>query len=144
MTFRADATSASTAPAQGLPPRTAADTAGTTPWPMNEAMRAALVALSDDVVFAHDLNGHLRHASPNWTALLGHPVEAVIGLARSLGMDVVAEGVETPAQLEALQQRGCHLIQGYLFARPMARQALMHLLAGGVEILPQRVAVPSG
>lgn len=71
-------------------------------------------------------------------------VEAVIGLARSLGMDVVAEGVETSAQLEALQQRGCHLIQGYLFARPMARQALLHLLAGGVEILPQRAAALSG
>jgi EAL domain-containing protein (putative c-di-GMP-specific phosphodiesterase class I) len=51
-------------------------------------------------------------------------VEAVIGLARSLGMDVVAEGVET-AQLEALRERGCHLIQGYLFARPMSRQALL-------------------
>ncbi|MCK6387702.1 putative bifunctional diguanylate cyclase/phosphodiesterase [Zoogloea sp.] len=67
-------------------------------------------------------------------------VEAVIGLARSLGMDVVAEGVETPAQLEALRERGCHLIQGYLFARPMSRQALLHLLAGGPAVLPQRGA----
>ena len=68
-------------------------------------------------------------------------VEAVIGLARSLGMDVVAEGVETPAQLEVLRERGCHLIQGYLFARPMSRQALLHLLAGGPAMLPQRGAV---
>lgn len=68
-------------------------------------------------------------------------VEAVIGLARSLGMDVVAEGVETPAQLEVLRERGCHLIQGYLFARPMSRQALLQLLAGGAAVLPQRAAL---
>ena len=45
-------------------------------------------------------------------------VEAVIGLAQSLGLDVVAEGVETAGQLDALRRRGCHLIQGFLFARP--------------------------
>jgi EAL domain-containing protein (putative c-di-GMP-specific phosphodiesterase class I) len=47
-------------------------------------------------------------------------VEAVIGLAHSLGLEVVAEGVESVSQLSALHQRGCHLIQGYLFARPMS------------------------
>ena len=51
-------------------------------------------------------------------------VEAVIGLAHSLGLEVVAEGVETVAQLEALSRRGCHLIQGFLFARPMSSAML--------------------
>jgi diguanylate cyclase (GGDEF)-like protein len=55
-------------------------------------------------------------------------VEAVIGLAHSLGLEVVAEGVETVAQLEALSQRGCHLIQGFLFARPMSCAMLAEAL----------------
>ncbi|HMV63201.1 MAG TPA: EAL domain-containing protein [Rhodocyclaceae bacterium] len=60
-------------------------------------------------------------------------VEAVIGLAQSLGLDVVAEGVETAAQLGALRQRGCHLIQGYLFARPMPVDDLQRLLRDGAD-----------
>jgi diguanylate cyclase (GGDEF)-like protein/PAS domain S-box-containing protein len=46
--------------------------------------------------------------------------EAIISLARSLSLDVVAEGVETGAQVTFLQERGCHLMQGYLISRPMA------------------------
>jgi EAL domain-containing protein (putative c-di-GMP-specific phosphodiesterase class I) len=42
-------------------------------------------------------------------------VEAVLALARSLGLHVVAEGIETPAQLEALRDAGCRIGQGYLF-----------------------------
>ena len=39
-------------------------------------------------------------------------------MSRSLGLRAVAEGVETPAQLEYLREIGCPLAQGYLFARP--------------------------
>jgi diguanylate cyclase (GGDEF)-like protein len=46
-------------------------------------------------------------------------VEAVISLARSLGMASIAEGVETPGQLEFLRRHGCHQIQGYLLGEPM-------------------------
>lgn len=67
-------------------------------------------------------------------------VKAVIGLAHSLGLEVVAEGVETAAQLEALRQQGCNLIQGYLFARPMSIRALAQSLACASVTLPERPA----
>jgi EAL domain-containing protein (putative c-di-GMP-specific phosphodiesterase class I) len=45
--------------------------------------------------------------------------KAVIELGRSLGLDVIAEGVETVAQWDALAELGCERYQGYLFSRPL-------------------------
>jgi EAL domain-containing protein (putative c-di-GMP-specific phosphodiesterase class I) len=45
-------------------------------------------------------------------------IEAVLGLGRSLGMSVTAEGIETDAQRDYLTQRGCGRFQGYLLGRP--------------------------
>ena len=45
-------------------------------------------------------------------------VRAVVALAGSLGLSVVAEGIETQAQADALRALGCHLGQGFLFAKP--------------------------
>jgi diguanylate cyclase (GGDEF)-like protein/PAS domain S-box-containing protein len=45
-------------------------------------------------------------------------IRSVIGLSRGLGMPVVAEGVETAEQLEALRAEGCDQVQGYLISRP--------------------------
>jgi EAL domain-containing protein (putative c-di-GMP-specific phosphodiesterase class I) len=45
-------------------------------------------------------------------------VEAVVKLGHSLGLQVVAEGVETPLQLSRLREIGCERAQGYLFGRP--------------------------
>jgi len=44
---------------------------------------------------------------------------AVIELARTLGLEVLAEGVETEAQHQMLKTKGCHTAQGYLFSRPL-------------------------
>lgn len=52
-------------------------------------------------------------------------VRAVVALAGSLGLSVVAEGIETQAQADALRALGCHLGQGYLFARPAPLPALI-------------------
>jgi len=48
---------------------------------------------------------------------------AVVGLAHSLEMDVVAEGIEVPAQLARLKEMGCESGQGYLFSRPLPKSA---------------------
>jgi len=46
-------------------------------------------------------------------------IRAIVAMARSLGLEVIAEGVEQQAQLDLLQAQGCHLYQGYLFSRPL-------------------------
>ena len=51
-------------------------------------------------------------------------VEAVVGLGASLGVTVVAEGVETPLQLGRLREMGCPRAQGYLFGRPRPAELL--------------------
>lgn len=54
----------------------------------------------------------------------------VIDLGRSLGFSVIAEGVETEAQRNALYAMGCVLYQGYLFGRPLPIDELEHYLSG--------------
>ncbi|WP_290676385.1 EAL domain-containing protein [Aquabacterium sp.] len=49
----------------------------------------------------------------------GAVVSAIIALARALGLRVIAEGVENVTQMEVLYNLGCHICQGFLFARPM-------------------------
>lgn len=58
-------------------------------------------------------------------------VLAIIKLARELGYHTVAEGVETPAQLQFLQQYGCDEIQGFLLSRPVDADVLLQLLTNG-------------
>lgn len=53
---------------------------------------------------------------------------SIISLGNSLGLSVVAEGVETPEQLEFLRRTGCGLAQGFLFHRPVAEEEALALL----------------
>jgi diguanylate cyclase (GGDEF)-like protein/PAS domain S-box-containing protein len=63
-------------------------------------------------------------------------VEAVIGMARALSLDAIAEGVENEAQLSELQRLGCDYAQGHLFSRPLAPQKVTTLLReGGFELI---------
>jgi diguanylate cyclase (GGDEF)-like protein/PAS domain S-box-containing protein len=55
-------------------------------------------------------------------------VRTILDLARSLKMDVVAEGIETAEQASRLQSLGCQLGQGYYFAQPMAPEAVSAML----------------
>ena len=56
-------------------------------------------------------------------------MEAVIGLARGLGMKAIAEGVESAEQLAQLREMGCEMGQGYYFARPLSSEAVSAFLA---------------
>jgi diguanylate cyclase (GGDEF)-like protein len=55
-------------------------------------------------------------------------VTAIIAMARSLNMKVVAEGVETQEQLESLKKCGCNIIQGYYFSKPISAKEVSALL----------------
>lgn len=56
-------------------------------------------------------------------------VRAIIGLAEAFGVQVVAEGVETPAAALTLMQHGCHRAQGFLLSRPIPGNAMEELLS---------------
>lgn len=60
-------------------------------------------------------------------------VGAIIGLGRSLGMDVVAEGIETTEQLALLQRIGCTFGQGHLFGQPVNGARYLELLRAQQE-----------
>lgn len=60
-------------------------------------------------------------------------VRAIVHLARNLGKDAVAEGVETHSQLEMLRIMGCQLGQGFLMAPPLELDAATALLAGHLQ-----------
>jgi len=56
-------------------------------------------------------------------------VQTIIGMANNLGIEVIAEGVETDAQRDFLWEAGCRLYQGYLFGRPVPVKEFTALLA---------------
>ena len=58
-------------------------------------------------------------------------VEAILALARSLGLEVVASGVETEGQRAFLEAHGCRGFQGYLFSRPLPPGEVEAYLDGG-------------
>ncbi|MGZ4506149.1 MAG: putative bifunctional diguanylate cyclase/phosphodiesterase [Blastococcus sp.] len=63
--------------------------------------------------------------------------ESIVGIGRALGLDVVADGVETTGQLAALSTFGCGFAQGFLISRPMPLTALVSALrAGAAQLWP--------
>ncbi|MGN6389403.1 MAG: EAL domain-containing protein, partial [Burkholderiaceae bacterium] len=67
--------------------------------------------------------------------MLTHPrtmaiVESIFTLGRTLGIDVIAEGVESEAQLKVLRGMGCRAVQGFLWAEPMSAEGIDALLDG--------------
>jgi len=64
-------------------------------------------------------------------------VRTILDLARVLGMDVVAEGIETLEQDALLQQLGCRFGQGFLFSRPVPAETISRLLRLPGRVIPQ-------
>jgi EAL domain-containing protein (putative c-di-GMP-specific phosphodiesterase class I) len=62
-------------------------------------------------------------------------VEIIVALSNHLGLDVIAEGIETQQQLELLQHLGCKFGQGYLFSKPLSSEAAAALLASNIIVV---------
>ena len=58
----------------------------------------------------------------------GEIVKTIISLGHQLGMDVIAEGIETAAQLRGLRELSCNYGQGYYFAKPLPEDAAAALI----------------
>jgi len=84
--------------------------------------RLPLDQLKIDQSFVRNLG--VRHSD-------GLIVQTIVGMARNLGLEVIAEGVESAVQKELLAEQGCTLYQGYLFARPAPVAVLEALMEAG-------------
>jgi EAL domain-containing protein (putative c-di-GMP-specific phosphodiesterase class I) len=82
-------------------------------------LRFPAQTLKIDRSFVAALTGDKRHSEL---------IRTVVALARNLGMDVIAEGVETEDQLARLEALDCDYVQGYLLSRPLAADAAEQLL----------------
>ena len=57
-------------------------------------------------------------------------MKAIIAMAHTLGIDVIAEGVERPEQFDFLKTLGCGYAQGFYFSKPVPAQDFIKLLSG--------------
>jgi len=95
--------------------RVALDDFGTGYSSLSHLHRLAFNALKLDQAFVHQLDDHRCLVI----------VRAVIAMANALGCDIVAEGVETRAQLDCLRELGCRYAQGYLIGKAQSLESVL-------------------
>jgi EAL domain-containing protein (putative c-di-GMP-specific phosphodiesterase class I) len=110
--------------AQGV--RVAIDDFGTRYSSLAYLRRFPINCLKIDQSFVHDLG-----ADGSSTI-----IQAIVGIARGFKLHLVAEGVETASQLNALRALGCDEVQGFLLARPMPANCVAPLLQTPPALLP--------
>jgi EAL domain-containing protein (putative c-di-GMP-specific phosphodiesterase class I) len=76
----------------------------------------------------------------DWNRASRAVASAIISMARELGLDVIAEGVETQEQLRVLRSLDCTVVQGYLTGRPASADEAADLLRGASEAANIRLA----
>jgi len=116
----AETTLATLSTLKGMGVRLAIDDFGTGYSSLSYLKRFPLDTLKIDRSFVKDLPHDAEDAAI---------AKAIIAMAHSLKLEVVAEGVETTEQLAFLQQHGCDLVQGFLFSKPMVAAAFHDLLS---------------
>ncbi|SCA55200.1 hypothetical protein MTBPR1_10447 [Candidatus Terasakiella magnetica] len=89
--------------------------------------RLPISKLKIDRAFINEVNHNERDAAI---------VEAIIQLARALGLKTVAEGIETQEQFEFLREKGCDLAQGFYFSKPVPAHEMEKMLIKGGFSLP--------
>ncbi|WP_445241157.1 EAL domain-containing response regulator [Microcoleus vaginatus] len=116
--------------------RIAIDDFGTGYATLGYLKQFAFDSLKIDRIFVRNANEDTQNAAIT---------TAVILLGHSLNMTVIAEGVETEAELDFLKQHQCDIMQGYLFSRPEPAAIIESMLVAGPSLLaPSPAAQPAG
>jgi len=91
---------------------------------LTDLKRLPLEQLKIDRSFVNELTSDLANAAI---------VRTIISIGQSLGLDVIAEGVETDAQLEYLNKFACNTFQGYIFSQPTTLAEFEQFLAASAN-----------
>ena len=114
--------------------RIAIDDFGTGYATLGYLKQFAFDTLKIDRIFVRNANEDAQNAAIT---------TAVILLGHSLNMTVIAEGVETEAELAFLKQHNCDIMQGYLFSRPQPAPIIESMLVAGQRLFAPPLAAPA-
>lgn len=106
--------------------RLALDDFGTGYSSLSYLRRLPVSVLKVDKSFVDDIDGPDGQAA--------RLLRDIVGLGNGLGMEVIAEGIESPTQVPVLRSAGCHLGQGYLWSRPISADEVSRLLRSGSSL----------